>query len=163
MARRFTALCGDRAEREARLRRLILADVTLAEERRPLTETRGRAQRVMVRLTAEETEAVDQLAASIGFARSAWVAALVRRRLLGRPTFARPDVLSLMAIRSELRRMGLALKQMTASVQAAVAGQQSLESELAAIGRLQRELHDIWAGLGQAFHGNLDYWDPVDG
>lgn len=114
--------------------------------------------RAMVRLTAAEAERVDIEAAVMGMRRATWIAALVRRQVLGKLTFARADALALMAIRGELRRIGVNVNQIARAMNTAVLEGRVLDAELAGLEDLRRELRAHFVALGEAFEGNLDYW-----
>ena len=157
LAARFDAAAGLAGGRSALLRRLIAgtAGGPLASPvRGPRT-----ALRLMVRLSAEDAAGVEAEARAFGLRRSAWVAALVRRRVRGRPTFPRPDELALIAMQTELRRIGVNVNQIARAMNTAVLEGRVLAAELAYIDDLRRELRAHIGGLREAFEGNLAYWD----
>ena len=94
----------------------------------------------------------------MGMRRATWIAALVRRQVLGKLTFARADALALMAIRGELRRIGVNVNQIARAMNTAVLEGRVLDAELAGLEDLRRELRAHFVALGEAFEGNLDYW-----
>jgi hypothetical protein len=112
----------------------------------------------MVRLTAAEAAGMDLEAAALGLRRATWIAALVRSRVLGQPTFARSDTLLLTGVRSELRRIGVNVNQIARALNTAVLEGRVLDTELTAIEDLRRELGAHVVALGEAFAGNLAYW-----
>ena len=113
----------------------------------------------MVRLAPAEAAHVDAQAAAIGMTRAGWVAALVRRHALGRPAFPRSEELALLAIRSELRRLGVNLNQIARALNTAVMEDRVLDTELTALDDMRRELRAHIQALGEAFAGNLAYWE----
>ncbi len=155
-ARRFDATAADTGGRSALLRRLIetagTGDASVAPGRgiRPV--------RLMVRLAAEDAAGAAREADAMGLRRSAWVAALVRRWVRSRPTFARSDELALLAIQGEVRRIGVNVNQVARAVNTAVLAGHVLDLELAYLGDLSRELRAHMVALREAFEGNLAYW-----
>ncbi|MBP7703767.1 MAG: plasmid mobilization relaxosome protein MobC [Caulobacter sp.] len=161
LADRFDAVAALEGGRSALLRRLI-ADATSAAARPASVSVgpRGGA-RVMVRLTALDAAGVDAAAAAMGLSRAGWVAALVRRRVRGRPTFPRPEALTLIAIQVELRRVGINVNQIARALNTAVMEGRVLDAELAWARSLRAEIRDHIAGLREAFDGNLVYWETL--
>ena len=113
----------------------------------------------MVRLEAQETAAVDAEAAALQLTRAGWVTGLVRWRLRGVPRFGRRDELTLIAIQTELRRIGVNINQIARALNTAVLEGRVLDLELGAIADLQREQREHLLALREAFAGNLAYWD----
>ena len=117
------------------------------------------AARISVRLTALEAARVELEADRVGLRPATWVAALVRRRVLGQPTFGVTDQQLLIGTRAELRRIGVNLNQIARALNTAVLEGRVLELELASIDDFRRELAAHIGALGEAFAGNLAYWD----
>jgi hypothetical protein len=117
------------------------------------------AARLMVRLAAPEATHVAAHAAAMGLRRAGWVAALVRRHALGRPTLDRAQETTLLAIRSEIRRIGVNLNQIARAMNTAVIEGRVLALELRSVEDLRRELRGHMAALREAFAGNLAYWE----
>lgn len=161
LADRFDAAAALEGGRSALLRRLIAeaAEAPAGGARRQDGPRAG--ARIMVRLTAPDAAEVDRAAAAMGLSRAGWVAALVRRRVRGRPTFPRPDALALMAIQVELRRLGVNVNQIARALNTAVMEGRVLDSELAWTRSLRTEIRDHIAGLRGAFEGNLAYWETL--
>lgn len=113
----------------------------------------------MVRLVPTDAAGVDREAAAMGLRRAAWVAALVRRRVCGRPTFSRSDELSLIAIQTELRRIGVNVNQISRAINTAVVEGNVLDLELAYLDELRAEIRAQMTTLREAFEGNLAYWE----
>jgi len=161
LADRFAAVAALEGGRAVVLRRLIGEAVGTAPVRASGVSSDRTAGRVTVRLTAPEFVALDREAAAMGISRARWVAALVRRRLLGKPTFVRADALTLMTIQGELRRVGVNVNQIARALNTAVMEGQVLDSELAWTRSLRAEIRDHIAALRQAFDGNLSYWEAL--
>jgi hypothetical protein len=150
---RVARLGGGRAP----LLRRLMASVVGAE---PSGEApKGdRATRIFVRLTAAEVAKVDAEAARLGLRRATWIAALVRRRVAGRPTFAPVDEQLLVGVRAELRRIGVNINQIARAMNTAVLEGRVLKAELTSIDEFRAELRAHVGALGEAFEGNLAYW-----
>lgn len=161
LADRFTAVAALEGGRAGMLRRLICEAVDTAPGRLGDLSRHCSVGRVTLRLSAPEFTALDREAALMGLSRARWVAALVRRRLLGRPTFARSDTLTLMTIQGELRRVGVNVNQIARALNTAVMEGGVLDSELAWTRSLRAEIRDHIAGLREAFDGNLAYWETL--
>ncbi len=161
LADRFAVVAAGEGGRSALLRRLIgeaVADVPAGLESAPGLRSAGR---VTVRLSVPELSALDREAAAMSLSRARWLAALVRRRLLGKPTFARGDTVALMAIQGELRRVGVNVNQIARALNTAVMEGRVLDSELAWVRELRAEIRDHIGGLHEAFAGNLAYWETL--
>jgi hypothetical protein len=141
------------------LRQLIEGDCPVAD--RPVSgppELRT-AMRLMVRLAAPEACHVEAQAARMALPRAAWVAALVRRHAHGTPVFRPADALRLIAVQTELRRVGVNVNQIARAMNTAVLEGRVLTLELAAIDDFRRELRGHLFALREAFAGNLAYWE----
>jgi predicted transcriptional regulator len=159
LAGRFDTVAGQAGGRSALLRRLII-EAAAGSSPEPDELRRGprQAARLMVRLGAAEAAAVDLEARRMGLRRAGWVAALVRHRMLGRPTFSRADEQLLNGVRSELRRIGVNVNQIARALNTAVLEGRVLDLELLAVDDFRRELRGHVAALGEAFQGNVAYW-----
>lgn len=161
LADRFDAAAKLEGGRSALLRRLIAEAAVCSRQG---GERRGAPRdgaRIMVRLAAPDAAGVDVAAAAMGLSRAGWVAALVRRRVCGKPTFPRPDALTLVAIQVELRRVGVNVNQIARALNTAVMEGRVLDSELAWTRSLRAEIRDHIAGLREAFDGSLTYWETL--
>jgi non-ribosomal peptide synthetase component F len=158
VAQRFDAAAVESGGRSATLRRLIS---TAARPARHAAAPSGprTAARLMVRLAAPDAAGVDAEAAAMGLRRAAWVAAIVRRRVRGHPTFSRADELSLIAIRTELRRIGVNINQIARALNTSVTEGKVLDLELAYLDDLRAEIRGHMSALHEAFEGNLAYWE----
>ena len=156
LAARFDAWAGAHGGRSPALRHLIDEASRAAPE--AASRLGRRPVKLTVRLAAEDGRGLDTAAGEMGLTRSAWVAALVRSRLSGRPTFGRGDELSLLAIQTELRRVGINVNQIARALNTAVEDGRVLELEIAYLDDLRREMRAHVQALGEAFAGNLAYW-----
>jgi len=160
LAARFDAAATRHGGRSARLRQLI-AEAASAPPlglRGPAGALRS-ASRIMVRLDAADTAAVDAEAAAMGLSRASWVAGLVRRRVRGAPRFGRISEPSVIAIHGELRRIGVNINQIARALNTAVMEGRVLDLELASLDDLRAETRGHMVALREAFEGNLAYWD----
>lgn len=161
LAARFDAAAELAGGRSALLRRLIAEGAAPPSRLGRATPTPRDGARIMVRLTAPDAAGVDRAAAEMGLSRAGWVAALVRRRVRGKPTFPRPEAMTLMAVQVELRRVGVNVNQIARALNTAVMEGRVLDTELAWIGDLRAEIAAHIGGLRDAFDGNLDYWETL--
>jgi hypothetical protein len=157
LAARFDAWAGAHGGRSPALRHLI--DTASREGLAAARRLERRPEKLTVRLSAEDAGGLDREARAMGLTRNAWVAALVRHRLSGRPTFSRTDEVSLLAIQAELRRVGVNVNQIARALNTAVLEDgRVLELEIAYLDDLRREMRAHVQALGEAFAGNLSYW-----
>ena len=156
-ASRFDAAAAQHGGRSALLRRLVLE--AGGEDAAPPATPTSRSVRLMVRLDPEDGLAVRREAGAMGLRSSSWVAALVRRRVRGGPQFSPPDEAVLLAIRSEVHRIGINVNQIARALNTAGIEGKVVDLELAYLDELRRELRVHLAGIGEAFAGNLAYWD----
>jgi len=161
MLAQFDAWAGGHGGRSPALRHLIrqasAPDATACDALGPLGR---RPVQLTVRLTSADARGLDAAAAEVGLARATWAAALIRRRLAGRPTFRRSDELSLIATLSELRRIAVSVSQIARGLNTAGIENRARDAELARLDDLRAEIRGHMAGLYDAFEGNLAYWGP---
>ena len=159
LAVRFDGWAAVRGGRSAALRRLI-ADACLPAEPADDRAARvtARPVKLTVRLAARDARGLDAVAEDMGLTRNAWAAALIRQRLTGRPTFRRPDEITLLAIRGEVHRIGINVNQIARALNTAVMEGKVLDLEVAALADLSAELRLHMFALREAFEGNLAYW-----
>ena len=86
------------------------------------------------------------------------VAALIRHRLRGKPTFASDQAVALLAIQGEVRRIGVNVNQIARALNTAVMEGKVLDLEVAYLDALRTELRAHMFTLREAFEGNLAYW-----
>jgi hypothetical protein len=148
--------------RSALLRRLIQSADIGGGETVGVAEARRDGARTTVQLAPADAAALDAEAAAMGLARASWLAALVRRRVRGRTMFSPRDAGSLLAIQTELRRIGVSVNQIARALDTAVLEGRVVELELSDLTAFRLELRGHLAALRQAFEGNLAYWavDP---
>jgi hypothetical protein len=160
MATRFDLWAADRGGRSPALRHLI--DLACAEGA-ALSGADGRQgarqAKLTVRLSTADAIGLDAAAAEFGLTRNAWAAAVLRRRLSGRPTFGAVDARGLIAIQGELRRIGVNVNQIARALNTAVLEGRVLDMQLDAVDDLRRELRAHMTAVREAFAGNLAYWE----
>lgn len=158
LAARFDSWAADRGRSPA-LRHLIeQASASVTPSRAGPGRPGARPVKLTVRLTAKDGRGLHAAAAEMGLTRNAWAAALIRCRLRARPTLRRSDELSLLAIQTELRRIGINVNQIARALNTAVLEGKVLELELAYLDDLKAEIRVHMASLREAFEGNLAYW-----
>lgn len=115
--------------------------------------------KLTLRLAPEELQLLEARAAQADLSRTQWAVALLRRRLHGRPQLTPAETLALIEIRRELRRIGVNINQIARAMNTAVLEGAVLDLELAQLGAFQSEIGAHVGALGEAFAGNLAYWD----
>lgn len=162
LAARFDAGADLAGGRSAVLRRLIAAAAGDAPKPSPRPRRRRQGERLMVRLDGREAAFVAAEAQAMGLPRSTWVAALIRRRCGGQPTFSRADDLALDGLRREVRRIGVNVNQIARALNTAVMEGRVLQAELGSLDELRLELRAHLRAVAEAFEGNLSYWQGDD-
>ncbi|HEY1926616.1 MAG TPA: plasmid mobilization relaxosome protein MobC [Caulobacteraceae bacterium] len=163
LAARFDGWAAERGGRSPALRHLIEQAIGAgARSCQGPGRLGSRPMKLTVRLAAADGRGLDAAAAEMGLTRNAWAAALIRRRLHARPTFRRPDELSLLAMQAELRRIGVNVNQIARALNTAVMEGKVLDLELAYLDDLRAEIRAHMLALHEALEGNLAYWqvDP---
>ncbi|THD57514.1 plasmid mobilization relaxosome protein MobC [Phenylobacterium sp.] len=160
LARRFDGWAIERGGRSPAVRRLIEVAVGVdASLGQGTARPALRPVQLTVRLSVDDGQGLDAAARDFGLTPSAWVAALIRRRLRGRPTFCRADELSLFAVQMELRRIGVNVNEIARGLNATGLEGGSLASQLACLQNLRGEIRAQMQAVRQAFAGNLAYWE----
>ncbi len=161
LAERFDAAATLEGGRSALLRRLIAGAAGAAQSApsRPAATDLRDGARIMVRLDWADAARVDAEAAAMELTRAGWVAALVRRRVRGRPQFSRADELALFSIRADLRRIGVNLNQIARGLNGGAFDGQPVGAALQRVGAFQDDLRRHADGLRAALAGNLAYWE----
>ncbi len=160
MVARFDAWASARGGRSPAVRHLIDRACRAGPATPPAPGGRtSRSVKLTVRLSAADSRSLDAAAAEMGLTRNAWAAALIRRRLTGRPTFGAAEGLALAAIQAELRRIGVNANQIARALNTAVMEGKVLDLELAYLDELRAEIRAHMLALREAFEGNLGYWD----
>ncbi len=158
----FDAAAAALGGRSARIRQLI---TQAAESAGPQTQTAARTIRTRatsVLLDAFDTARLDAEAAALQIPRSAWVAALVRRRVRHAPTFSRAEAPSLIEIYTELRRLSVSLNQILRAENTGAEQGQNARLDANALDDLRREIRVHMRALKKAFEGNLAYWEIAE-
>jgi hypothetical protein len=159
LAARFDGWAAERGGRSPALRHLIeQASGPGALSCEPPVRLGSRPLKLTVRLAAVDGRDLDAAAAEMGLTCNAWAAALIRRRLHARPTFRRSDELSLLAMQTELRRIGVNVNQIARALNTAVMEGKVLDLELTYLDDLRAEIRAHMLALYEAFEGNLAYW-----
>lgn len=159
LAETFDRWAADHGGRSPALRHLISKTCGSGQQEIEGDPKLGhRPEKLTVRLTRIDSQNLDVFARNAGLTRNAWVAALVRRRLNGAPTFALKDEISLLSVQTELRRIGVNVNQIARALNTSVLGGEVLTLELAYLEHLRTELQAHMSTLREAFVGNLDYW-----
>lgn len=138
----------------ALLRRLIQHAVT-ANQARPQTHHEGNFH-FNVRISEADREELRLAAAPWGMTPNAWAAALIRSRMRRLPSFGRGGEASLIAIQTELRRIGVSIHQSAKAVALSTADQAELVAEMLA---WRDEVRGQLTGLRATLAGNLRYWE----
>lgn len=162
LALRFDAWAGAQGGRSASLRRVISEACMADAAPLPAVSSAPRSTKLTVRLAAADARGLDAAAAAMGLSRNGWAAAVIRRRLVGRPTFRRSEELTLLAIQAEVHRIGVNVNQIARALNTAVLEGKVLDLEMVALADLRTELRAHLRALHEAFEGNLAYWqvDP---
>jgi len=153
---RFDATAGGQGGRAPTLRRLM--DQAASGPLEPAGRLPPRPMKLTVRLTADDGEGLVREAANMALTPSSWVAALIRHRLRGKPTFASGEAVALLAIQGEVRRIGVNVNQIARALNTAVMEGKVLDLEVAYLDALRTELRAHLFTLREAFEGNLAYW-----
>ena len=156
LASRFDAWAAAQGGRSPALRRLMEA---AAADPRP-TDSRPaiRPVKLTVRLSAEDSRGLASAAEVMGMTPNAWAAAVIRHRLHGRPTMRPDHEVELIALRAEVRRVGVNVNQIARALNTAVIEGDVLDLELQYLDALRTELRAHIDAIGEAFAGNLAYW-----
>jgi hypothetical protein len=152
----FDSWAASQGGRAPALRRLIgeaAREAPASARRLPL-----RPHKLTVRLAADDARDLEWEAAKVGLTPNAWAAAVLRRRLGGKPAFPRNQALAMIAMQAELRRIGVNVNQIARALNVSVSEGRVLELELGALADLGREIRGHIQGLRAVFEGNLAYW-----
>ena len=159
LATRFDGWALARGGRSVALRQLIDGAAGGSDATAPSGVRRARLPvKLTLRLSAADAVGLESAASETGLTRNAWAAAVLRRRLRDRPTFARSDAVSLIAIQTELRRIGVNVNQIARALNTAVMEGRVLDLELGELEDLRREMRGHLTSLQSALAGNLAYW-----
>lgn len=153
---RFDAAAGGQGGRAPTLRRLM--DQAAAGPPAPRGRLPARPLKLTVRLTADDGDGLAREASAMALTPNGWVAALIRHRLHGKPTFGPGEAIALLAIQGEVRRIGVNVNQIARALNTAVMEGKVLDLEIAYLDALRTELRAHMFTLREAFEGNLAYW-----
>jgi hypothetical protein len=153
---RFDAAAGGQGGRAPTLRRLM--DQAAAGPPAPGGRLPTRPWKLTVRLAADDGEGLVREASGMALTPNGWVAALIRHRLHGKPTFRPGETVALLAIQGEVRRIGVNVNQIARALNTAVMEGKVLDLEVAYLDALRTELRAHMFTLREAFEGNLAYW-----
>ena len=159
LIRRFDAAAVHQGGRSRLLRRLMeeaafgVAPEGEAGSFKPLSD------KLTLRLRAEDLAELEAEARRTGLSRTQWATALIRRRLHGRPQLTPSEATAVIEARRALRRIGVNLNQLVRGLNTAAAKGLVVDVEMARLAAFEGEI-TVWVdALGQAFVGNLAYWE----
>lgn len=161
---RFDAAAAADGGRSRVLRRLVESYVAAQGEGSAAMvddlawRTRGRGEKLTVRLRPDELAALDAASRERGVRRTTWLTAVVRARLLGRPTLSADESAAYVLTHRELNRIGVNLNQIARAMNTAVLEGSVLNAELHTIEAARSEIRELVQGVRAAFRGNVDYW-----
>ncbi len=162
LAARFDALAAGEGGRSKVLRRFVeryLAEGGASDVVEDAAwATRGKSDKLTVRLKPDELAALEAVSRERGVRRTTWLTAVVRARLLGRPTLNDDDGHAYMMTHRELNRIGVNLNQIARALNTAVLEGTVLNAEVASVEAARAEIRELVQGLRRAFKGNVDYW-----
>ncbi len=158
LARRFDAAAAGRGGRSRFLRSLMEAAAQAPLPDAGPASPAARSCKLTLRLGKDDMALLEAEAARTGLSRTQWCVALIRRRLHGRPQFARAEALVLIEVQRELRRIGVNVNQIARALNTAVLEGAVLDLETAQLSAFADEIRGHLGGLREAFDGNLAYW-----
>lgn len=159
LAGRFDVWASRRGGRSASLRGLMATACKGEVPPVPGASRCRRPEKLTVRLSERDAADIQTEAAGTGLTPNAWAAAVLRRRLSGRPTFPPAERAVLIALHGEVHRVGVNVNQIARALNTAVVEGRVLELELQYLEDLRRELRGHMGTMREAFEGNLAYWD----
>jgi len=159
LAGRFDAWASGRGGRSASLRGLMTAACEGAVTNASVPPRCSRPEKLTVRLSGRDAAGMQAEAAKAGLTPNAWAAAVLRRRLSGRPTFPPAERAVLISLHGEVHRVGVNVNQIARALNTAVIEGRILDLELGYLDDLRRELRGHMGAMREAFEGNLAYWD----
>ncbi|NSX34453.1 plasmid mobilization relaxosome protein MobC [Brevundimonas vesicularis] len=158
----FSAAATAEGGRSRVLRRLVERYLSERGEGAAVEDTawqaRGRGEKITLRLKPDELAALEAVSRESGVRRTTWLTAVVRARLLGRPTLKLDDGHAYMMTHRELNRIGVNLNQIARALNTAVLEGTVLNAEVASVEAARAEIRELVQGLRKAFKGNVDYW-----
>lgn len=159
LAARFDTWAATRGGRSPALRRLAAeaCEGAVGGARPGLRPTK-----LTVRLSEADAANLIAAAGAVGLTPNGWAAAVVRRRLTGRPTFPPSDLHVLLDIQRELGRIGVNINQIARALNTAVLEGRVLDLELGGLAAFQREIRGHMTRTRGLMAGRQAYWDIED-
>jgi hypothetical protein len=160
LASRFEAAAATRGGKSRLLRSLVegVTGALPAGDGAGEGAPRGVSDKVTVRLRSEELERLDEASRAAGMRRTEWVAACLRRRLLGRPQFNREQAEALLEARGELRRISVQLRELVRAVREGDLPVAALEPRLTEVEEFRTSVRSQLDGVRRALDGEAAYW-----
>ncbi|GAW39749.1 Bacterial mobilisation protein [Brevundimonas sp. SH203] len=158
LARRFDATAADHGGRSRYLRTLMEAAAQVPLPAPEPGPPGTKSAKLTLRLADADLALLEAEAARAGLLRTQWAAALIRRRVRGRPQMTPPEALALIGIRRELHRIGVNINQIARALNTAVMEGAVLDLEVAQLAAFAAEIRGHLSGLDDVFAGNLAYW-----
>lgn len=163
LASRFDAASSVDGGRSRVLRQLIerylveRGEVAAVEEE--ALRTRGRSEKLTIRLKPEELRALAAASKERGMPPTTWLTSIVRARLLQRPTLNEAEGHAFRSAHRELNRIGINLNQIARLMNVAAEGGAVLRADVDTINEARVEIRAITLGVRDAFSGNFSYWN----
>ena len=123
--------------------------------------TRGRSEKLTLRLKAEERTALEAASAAAGMRRTEWASACLRAHLGRRPQFNRDQALALVEARQELARIGANLRELVRVVREGDLPPEAVPGAVARVEGFRVEVRSQLAGVRAAIEGAADYWESA--
>lgn len=101
---------------------------------------------------------IASIAAAAGVSQPQWIAALIGRRLHGRPRVSYPEALQLVHVVRELKRIRVNLNRIAEALQSEGPASDARLEQAAEIGAFAEAVGEHMLAVRRAFEGNLDYW-----
>jgi hypothetical protein len=117
-------------------------------------------QRVSLRLTASEQDAVVQRAGAAAMTPSRWIRALVRSHLTGEPQFGDRELEAVVQSTTQLRYLGRNLNQVAKGLNASPNERVVFKAEL--IERLEAEIKSHTEAVSRLLAANIERWRLVE-
>lgn len=121
--------------------------------------TRGRSEKLTIRLKPEELRALAAASKERGMPPTTWLTSIVRARLLQRPTLNEAEGHAFRSAHRELNRIGINLNQIARLMNVAAEGGVVLKADVDTINEARVEIRAITLGVRDAFWGNFSYWN----
>jgi len=163
LAERFGRVAASGGGQSHVLRRLISRYLQEAGEEelveRIALKTRGRSDKLTLRLRPGELSRLEAVSLSEGFTRTGWVTALVRSRLFNRPSLNPSDSEAYRLSVWELNRIGINLNQIARLMNQAAQEGVILAPDVEVITEARDEIRKIAVNLREVLRGNQKSWE----